>query len=238
MSYRTSHQLICVQGDVEEQEIVRFVQEEYGPYPGHPSPDWHDVLNRHPTEWRERDRHLREISRNWPHAVFALDLQGEDEVEISREYHRNGASYARHWEAPGFDPSRLGETGEDAGETAPRVRQTALRWLLDHRTRDAPRNILRAALTGERPEHASVPISVQEFQECVRVIDAIPQAREGVSALAGVNRYWRNLDRDWAIIEEQLRTECGTERMPPHWDPDLSPTHATLRESLLSGTGP
>ena len=111
MSYKTRHELICCQGNIGTQEIMEFLKEQHGPYPGDET--WYDVMNRHPTGWNQRDQHLREISRNWPHAVFALDLQGEDQLETMREYHQNGASYTAHPEMPRFDHLKLrGQNGE------------------------------------------------------------------------------------------------------------------------------
>ena len=106
MSYKSSHALHCWQGDIGAEEITGFLEGEFGEYPGGDA-TWYDVLNRYRTDWKDRDEHMRALSLNWPWAVFALDIQGEDEPEVIREYHLGGGSYQTHPRMPDFDPDQL-----------------------------------------------------------------------------------------------------------------------------------
>ena len=111
MSTMNNHQLTCPQGGVTQEEIIRLLEETQGAYGEVCS--WEEVLNGHPATWAGHDSHLREVSRNWPSAVFALDIQGDNGLDVLREYHHNGASYRVRLQTPPFDASRLRlENGE------------------------------------------------------------------------------------------------------------------------------
>ena len=106
MSHKTRHELFCVQGNVETSDITRFLEERNGRYRDVDT-GWHEVINRYPVDWKDRDEHLKAVSQNWPQAVFALNLQGEDGLDVTREYHHNGRSYTVELEMPPFDPGWL-----------------------------------------------------------------------------------------------------------------------------------
>ena len=123
MTYKSRHELMVVQGSVTPELVEKFLLEQNRQYPDGPA-DWCDVLNRYPTEWKDRDEQMLTVSRNWPQAVFSLDVQGEDELEITREYYGNGMSYTVQAEIPPFDPARLGrQAQEDHQEDQPEDHQ-------------------------------------------------------------------------------------------------------------------
>ena len=115
MSYKTKHQLYCVQGGVSEEEIADFLERTQGRYPGGDC-GWEDVINGCRTDWEGRDADLRAVSQNWPQAVFALDTQGEDETGTSREYHWNGEVRLVHSSIPEFSPAMFQKSGDEAPE--------------------------------------------------------------------------------------------------------------------------
>ena len=63
MSYKTRHELFCVQGDVKTSDITRFLEERNGRYRDVDT-GWYDVINRHPADWKDRDEHLKAVSQN------------------------------------------------------------------------------------------------------------------------------------------------------------------------------
>ena len=131
------------------------------------------------------------------------------------------------------DENNRDENNRDETGLSQEVQGVALRWILEHGVRDLARTVLRAAVSGEPPEIATVTTDVREFQECIAMLDAVPQARDGIGVLREANPYWKNLARNWAEIERTVRWECGTERMPPHWDHEISQSWKLIRKTLL-----
>ena len=133
------------------------------------------------------------------------------------------------------DENNRDENNRDRDETglSNEAQREALSWILEHGIRDLTRTVLRAAVNGGPPEIATVTTDVREFQECIAMLDAVPQARDGIRVLRDANSYWKNLARNWAEIERTVRWECGTKRMPPHWDHEMSQSRKLIRKTLL-----
>ena len=126
MSYICQNEIHCTLGGVGARKIAEFLEAQHGPYPDGDA-SWKEVINRRRTDWKDRDGHLREISLNWPDAVFALDVLGEDGLDVSREYHRNGQCYTVWAKIPEFNPAMLGP--DEPGESQPGESQTGEdRW--------------------------------------------------------------------------------------------------------------
>ena len=106
MSYKSEYQLTTIRGDVTNEEVGKALEEKYGK-PEYPA-DWYDVLNSYQIDWDRYDEQMLEISKKWPDAVFALDIVGEDQFEVTREYYQNGMTYqATPQPMPEFDPAQL-----------------------------------------------------------------------------------------------------------------------------------
>ena len=117
-----------------------------------------------------------------------------------------------------------------------KARERSLRWMIEHGIRDPARAILRATLNHQLPDEIDgVPTQVQEFQKCISMLDAVPEARAGIELLVqGPNPYWKKLARNWDQIEEAVRSECGSEKMPLNWNSETSPAAAFIRKTLLT----
>ena len=106
MSYKSRHQLIVIEGNLNAEDISRELEAEYGK-PDHPA-EWYDILNRYPINWEGYEEQMLEISAKLPEAVLALDIMGEDDFEITREYYQNGRAYqVTRPPMPKFDPWQL-----------------------------------------------------------------------------------------------------------------------------------
>ena len=112
MSYRSAHQLIIVSqpGSPEDgpsDEEVRDLLREMDPTRS--QSEWEHRLNNDRTDWPERQMQMARVSLNWPRALFIIDIQGEEDTDLSREYHRNGLVQAVLGERvyPDFNPSEL-----------------------------------------------------------------------------------------------------------------------------------
>ena len=106
MSYKCRYQLTIIQGNLDTQEVGQALEAEFGK-PDYPA-DWYDVLNRYPVDWEKHEGQLLEISTKWPEAVLALDITGEDDFEVTREYYQNCRMYqATQPPMPRFDPRQL-----------------------------------------------------------------------------------------------------------------------------------
>ena len=106
MSYKSKYQLTTIIGHVTTEEVGKALEEKYGK-PEYPA-DWYDVLNSYQIDWDRYDEQMLEVSKKWPGVVFALDIIGEDQFEVTREYYQNGMTYqATPQPMPEFDPAQL-----------------------------------------------------------------------------------------------------------------------------------
>ncbi len=122
---------------------------------------------------------------------------------------------------------------EPAAGLEQEARDRALEWVIGHGIDDLARHILGAALQGKTPEQAAVTTDIREFQQCLSMLDAVPEARAGIQLLRDVNPNWRKLADGWDQVEQAVRDECGTKRMPPFWEYQESPARKILRQTLL-----
>ena len=113
------------------------------------------------------------------------------------------------------------------------ARDRALEWVIAHGIRDLASSVLGAALRGRAPEQAAVTTDVREFQQCLSMLDAVPEARAGIRLLREVNPHWRRMADGWDQVEQAVRDECGTKRMPPFWEYQESPARKILRQTIL-----
>lgn len=61
-------------------------------------------------KWYDHEEHMREFSKEYPHVLFTLDGDGEENGDIWRKYFKNGKMQFEKqakWEPPPFDPSKL-----------------------------------------------------------------------------------------------------------------------------------
>ena len=177
----------------------------------------------HPAQESSRGDYYTDTERVLAQAVIRFDLEDpEARKELALEL--NGI---------GTDHPDLAIEPAEGLRMSLRARDKALGWILENGIMDMPRTILRAALTGECPKDTPVSLDVREFQKTLALIDAVPEAREGIRILEGASRSWKKLAREWRNIEECVRSECGTVRMPPFWNYEESPSRALIRQTLL-----
>ena len=125
------------------------------------------------------------------------------------------------------------EQQEPAAGLDREARDRALEWVIGHGIEDLARCILGAALQGKTPEQAAVTTDIREFQQCLSMLDAVPEARAGIQLLRDVNLHWRRLAGGWDQVEQAVRDEGGTKRMPPFWEYQESPARNILQQTLL-----
>ena len=135
-----------------------------------------------------------------------------------------------------LDPQDCPDPTNEPDKFPETTQEQALGWMIEHEIRDPARAILRATLNHQLPDDSTrIPTQVQEFQKCISMLDAVPQARAGMELLAqGPNPYWKKLARNWDNIEEAIRNECGSEKMPLNWNSETSPAAAFIKRTLLT----
>ena len=78
--------------------------------------------------------------------------------------------------------------------------KVAVIWLLGGDTGMSSKSLLAAAL-GIAEKHPSYPSDTGDFGRCVRLIKAIPAAKDGLAKLSEVSSYWKALAERWGEIE-------------------------------------
>lgn len=62
-------------------------------------------------------------------------------------------------------------------------------------------------LVGGRPKRWTHPYDVADLRRCVLLLDAVPEAREHIDAMADVSPEWARLVEHWDELERLLRSE-------------------------------
>ena len=85
------------------------------------------------------------------------------------------------------------------------MKDKVLRWLLSGRV-GLSSKAMAAHLCGF-PCEGDYPIDPDDFNRCVMLLDAVPEARALLPKMAEVNRYWAALVSRWDEIEAAFRDE-------------------------------
>lgn len=174
-------------------------------------------------------------------------------------------------ELPNLSPQELDEIIEEMGETDPgspefqiepaegfrlsaSAQEAALRWMLDGETGSSSQAILHAALTGEirtadgRHHDRAHPLDLGDLRRCILMLDAVPEARQGIQVLAQHSPKWERLAARWDELEQVMREDWKPGPAEPHGSDPPGRMHTgtqsprqraylILREILGSWTG-
>ena len=83
-------------------------------------------------------------------------------------------------------------------------------WLIDGERGLSSNSIVKAA-TGHQVELHNWPRDPADLRRCLLLLEAAPEVRSGITALARAVPRWATLETHWAELEQLLRDEIGPE---------------------------
>ncbi len=96
----------------------------------------------------------------------------------------------------------------------------ALQWFLDGDRGVSSEAIVTAALGKYEKRNADWPHDVADLGRCLRMLNALPWAKEGLDILAAASSVWKALKDNWdhleALMDEEVGIGWSKGRSAPH----------------------
>ena len=115
------------------------------------------------------------------------------------------------------------------------VDSTAYQYLRDH-LKGASAKSIAAQLGGFGTQRGDYPHDADDFGRCEALLDAIPEFRDRLDEMAGVNAYWHHLVKAWPKILAADDRSAAIKRVIAPIE-KLDPAHAPMGESASMRTG-
>lgn len=121
---------------------------------------------------------------------------------------------------------------ETAARAAERTRllEGLAKWGVSDDTGASSKSIARAALGLKPPPHPDYPYDIADLGRCLRLLNAVPEARFGLTELGKVSRVWKALDERWDEIVRTANEEGPIATAKPDFNTrrDYPRTYALL----------
>lgn len=92
-----------------------------------------------------------------------------------------------------------------------------MRWMVSDDTGISSKNIARACIGEEPSDRCFHPLDISDLGRCLRLVKAVPEAREGIRKLGQRDRVWRALDAAWEEIEAAADAEGDIRHVKSDW---------------------
>ena len=85
------------------------------------------------------------------------------------------------------------------------MKDQILQWFV-HGERGVSSESMACAVLGMKPRFMCHPIDHADFMRCVKFLDAVPEARQQLTAVAGLSETWARLVEHWDELETLYRS--------------------------------
>lgn len=85
------------------------------------------------------------------------------------------------------------------------MKDKILQWLV-HGERGISSEAIACAVIGLKPRYIYHPIDSADFMRCVKFLDAVPEARQYLTAVAELSETWAILVENWESLEKLYRS--------------------------------